>query len=38
MRVKAIEKSYKREINLSTKCVKNKTVYTRKTKHKEKYV
>lgn len=35
-RDKAIEKSYKREINLGTKVVKDKTKYSRKAKHKKK--
>jgi hypothetical protein len=34
-RDKSIEKSYRREINLRTKVVKDKTKYSRKSKHKK---
>lgn len=30
-----VEKSYKREINLTTKVIKDKSKYTRKSKHKK---
>lgn len=36
MRDKSIEKSFRREINLRTKTVKDKNKYTRKCKHKNK--
>lgn len=37
MRNQDIIKNYRREINLQTKSIRDKTVYTRKTKHKIKY-